>query len=145
MATTSKSNIWAQVEAVLVSSKVKVSVIDELKCILAPKSGGSGISNPSHEVDGVMMHYCRFHQRFEAECDMVMSMGKSKGYCKASISKWNKMSSDIKKLESNAIGFMTRDDSDKAKELSLQANEMKAKLNLPESYDYDQDWANFNA
>lgn len=143
MATISKSNVWAQVEAILTSNKVKANVVEELKAILAPKSGGS-VSNPSYEQDGVMMHYCRFHRQYEAECDMVMSVGKSKGYCKASISLWNKTNAQIKKLEAQAVGELTRDNIEKAKELSNEAKALGERLNDPEFYNYDKDWAIFN-
>lgn len=144
MATVSKSNVWAQVEAILTSNKVKANVVEELKTILAPKSGGS-VSNPSYEQDGVMMHYCRFHRQYEAECDMVMSMGKSKGYCKASISKWNKTNAQIKRLEAQAVGELTRDNIEAAKDLSNEAKVLGEQLNNPEFYNLEDDWANFNA
>lgn len=144
MATTSKSNVWAQVEAILTSNKVKANVIDELKNILAPKSGGISL-NPSKEIDGVMHHFCRFHQAYEAECNMVMSQGKSKGYCKAAISKWNKTNAQIKRIESSAVGAICKGDFELAKQLGEEANELKSKLNEPSEYNIDEDWANFNA
>ena len=144
MATVSKSNVWAQVEAILTSNKVKAKVIDELKNILAPKSGGTSL-NPSKEIDGVMHHYCRFHQAYEAESDMVMSQGKSKGYCKAAISKWNKTNASIKRMESEAVGAMCKSEFDRAKALSEEISLMKARLNDPSDYNIDDDWANFNA
>ena len=144
MATVSKSNVWAQVEAILTSNKVKANVIDELKNILAPKSGGTSL-NPSKEIDGVMHHFCRFHQAYEAECDMVMSQGKSKGYCKAAISKWNKTNASIKRMESEAVGAMCKSDFDRAKALSEEISLMKARLNEPGEYNIADDWANFNA
>ena len=144
MATVSKYNVWAQVEAILTSNKVKANVIDELKNILAPKSGGN-ISNPSKEIDGVMHHFCRFHQAYEAECDMVMSQGKSKGYCKAAISKWNKTNASIKRMESEAVGAMCKSEFDRAKALSEEVSLMKARLNEPSEYDMADDWANFNS
>lgn len=143
MATTSKSNVWAQVEAILAYHKVKTIVVDELKSILAPKTGGS-VSNPSYVQDGITMHYCRFHKQFEAEQDMVMSVGKSKGYCKASISLWNKTNAQIKRLEASAVGELTRDNIDKAKELSNEAKALGERLNDPEFYSYVKDWAIFN-
>jgi len=76
---------------------------------------------------------------------MVMSVGKSKGYCKASISLWNKTNAQIKKLEAQAVGELTRDNIDKAKELSNEAKALGEKLNAPEFYNYEDDWANFNA
>ena len=144
MATVSKSNVWAQVEAILTSNKVKASVIEELKEILAPKAGGGISLNPSKEIDGVMHHFCRFHQNYYAESDMVMSQGKSKGYCKAAISKWNKINAQIKKTESSAVGAICKGDFELAKKLSDEANELKAKLNDPKSYDAEADWKAFN-
>lgn len=75
---------------------------------------------------------------------MVMSVGKSKGYCKASISLWNKTNAQIKKLEASAVGELTRDNIDKAKELSNEAKALGKRLNDPEFYNYDKDWAIFN-
>ena len=144
MATVSKSNVWAQVEAILTANKVKANVIDELKNILAPKSGGTSL-NPPKEIDGVMHHFCRFHQAYEAECDMVMSQGKSKGYCKAAISKWNKTNASIKRMESEAVGAMCKSEFERAKALSEEISLMKARLNDPSEYNIVEDWANFNA
>lgn len=144
MATASKSNVWAQVEAILTSNKVKASVIEELKGILAPKAGGGVSLNPSKEIDGVMHHFCRFHQTYYAESDMVMSGGKSKGYCKAAISKWNKINAQIKKTESNAVGAICKGDFELAKQLSDEANALKLTLNDPKSYDAEADWKAFN-
>lgn len=139
-----KASTWAQVEAILTSNKVKAAVVEELKAILAPKSVGS-VSNPSYEQDGVMMHYCRFHQRYEEEHNMVMSLGKSKGYCKAAISKWNKTNGQIKRIESSAVGAICKGDMEAAKRLSDEASLLKARLNEPSFYNIDEDWANFNA
>lgn len=144
MATVSKSNVWAQVEAILTSNKVKANVIEELKSILAPKAGGGVSLNPSKEIDGVMHHFCRFHQAYYAESDMVMSGGKSKGYCRAAISKWNKTNMQIKRIESNAVGAICKGDFDLAKKLGDEANELKAKLNDPSFYDAEADWKAFN-
>ena len=144
MATVSKSNVWSQVEATLLANKVKTNVIEELKSILAPKSGGN-ISNPPKEIDGVLHYFCRFHQAYEAESAMVMSQGKSKGYCKAAISKWNKTNASIKRMESEAVGAMCKSEFERAKALSEEISELKTKLNDPSEYNIDEDWANFNA
>ena len=125
-----------------------MSIIDDN---LKPKSGG-GTTNPpklvfpegEDSIDGVMNHYCRFHNQYEPEENMVMSKGKSKGYCRASISKWNKTNSEIKKLQATASELMEDDDFAAAKEVVLMAKELKANLNNPEFYDFEADWANFN-
>ena len=145
MANVSKSNVWAQVEAILTTNKVKASVIEELKEILAPKAGGGVSLNPPKIIDGVMHYFCRFHQTYYAESDMVMSVGKSKGYCKAAISRWNKTNAQIKKIESNAVGAICKGDFELAKKLGDEANELKFKLNEPSFYDAEADWKAFNA
>ncbi len=122
--------------------KEKLSIIIDTN--LKPKSGGS-LTNPPKEIDGVMHYYCRFHQRYEPQDDMVMSKGKSKGYCKASISKWNKTNSQIKKLDSQAVDAMASGDFEKAQTIAQEAKELKDTLNAPEAYDYDTDWANFRS
>lgn len=144
MANVSKSNVWAQVEAILTANKVKASVVEELKEILAPKAGGGVGLNPMKVIDGVNHYYCRFHQTYYAESDMVMSQGKSKGYCKAAISKWNKINAQIKKTESNAVGAICKGDLELAKTLSGEANALKLTLNDPKSYDAEADWKAFN-
>ena len=138
----SKSDIWARVEETLVAHKVKTHIIEELKEILAPKSGGA--VNPPKEVDGVMHHFCRFHQAYEPEHNMVMSNNKSKGYCRAAISKWNKVNQKIKRIEAEAVGALCKGELDLAKQLSEEVAELKARLNDPNQYSLEGDWRAFN-
>lgn len=116
------------------------AIIDQY---LQPKNN-AGI-NPPKEIDGVMHYYCRFHQRYEAEDAMVMSAGKSKGYCRASISVWNKNNATIKKLNKEAVDAMSAGDFELAQQLANEAQELSAKLNDVASFDYEADWATFNA
>lgn len=153
MAKENKTQQWItiqkQVLDLLDVSKVKDNFKSELMALLeanlAPKAGGGVSTNPSKLIDGVMHHYCRFHQRYEAETNMVMSQGKSKGYCKASISLWNKTNSEIKKLDSQAVDAMSTGDFDSAQEIAKKAKVLKDSFNNPDFYDYDRDWASFNA
>ena len=73
-----------------------------------------------------------------------MSQGKPKGYCKASYSKWNKTNAQIKKLNNEVVELIATDVKQaeaKAKEVA----ELKAKLNSPSFYNYDEDHKAFNA
>jgi len=124
------------------SKAFKEKLSNILDTNLRPKSGGNTM-NPPKEIDGVMHYYCRFHQRYELQDDMVMSKDKSKGYCKASISKWNKINSQIKKLDSQAVDAMANGDFESAQAIAQEAKELKESLNNPETYNYDEDWANF--
>jgi len=124
------------------SKAFKEKLSNILDTNLRPKSGGNAM-NPPKEIDGIMHYYCRFHQRYEPQEDMVISKDKSKGYCKASISKWNKINSQIKKLDSKAVEAMANGDFEKAQELAKEAKALKGSLNNPETYDYEQDWLVF--
>ena len=142
-----KLEVWNSVQSILqaqIGKKLTSEVVAQIEDLLAPKSGGGVSINPPKMIDDVMHYWCRFHERYEADVDMVMSQGKSKGYCKASISKWNKVNSQIKKLESQAVGAIVNDKLEEAQKLSQEAKALKETLNLPASYDYDLDWKMFN-
>lgn len=138
----SKSNVWVQVQELLVANKAKPALIEALEAILAPKQGG-GSTNPPKEIDGVMHYYCRFHQTYEPEINMVMSVGKSKGYCKASISVWNKRNATIKKLEAEISELVILGDIEQARECSSELQIAKKELNEPSTYNLENDWAEF--
>lgn len=139
----SKSNVWAQVQELLIANKAKPALIEALEAILAPKQGG-GSTNPPKEIDGVMHYYCRFHQVYEPETNMVMSAGKSKGYCKASISVWNKRNTAIKKLEAEISELVVLGDFEQAKQCSEELKIAKKELNEPSTYNLEADWAEFS-
>lgn len=124
------------------SKKFSEELLQIIETNLRP-TGKSSI-NPPKEIDGVLNYFCRFHQRYELAENMVISNGKSKGYCKAGISKWNKTNSTIKKLESQAVTKMTERDFDKAQKLAEEAQVLKELLNDPKAFNFDEDWSIFN-
>lgn len=136
----SKQTIWDEVQTVLnAQAKLPKGLQEALELILKPKSGG-GSTNEPKMIDGVMHYYCRFHQEYEAEEKMVMSAGKSKGYCKASISVWNKRNSALKRKEAEISELVMAGDFEQAKECSTELQAMKAELNDPKTYDIVADW-----
>lgn len=140
-----KTNTWNEVETILdAQAKLPKGLREALELILKPKTSG-GSSNPSKVIDGITYHYCRFHQDYEQETNMVMSSGKSKGYCKASISVWNKRNSALKKKEAEISELVMLGDFEQAKECSEELQLMKTNLNSPSTYDIINDWANFNS
>lgn len=147
MWTTIQSQVAELLETNKVSKKFSEALMEVLESNIAPKSGGgSSINPPILNDDGTIKEaYCRFHQRYEPAENMVISKGKSKGYCKASISLWNKTNSEIKKLDSQAVEAMSAGDFEKAQEIAKKSKELKDNYNKPEFYDYDRDWANFSA
>lgn len=153
MATQNKSQLHSvvisKVEQFCSDNKISVNKTNELlhliSSLLAPKTGGSTTQHPSYVEDNITYHYCRFHQQYEAEADMVMTQGKSKGYCKASISIWNKRNSAIKAKEAMIATLIINSDIDSAKAISIELQDLKANLNEPSTYDYDSDWNAFRA
>lgn len=141
----SKSTQWNEVQELLnAQAKLPKGLYEALEAILAPKTNGGAI-NPPKLIDGVMHYYCRFHQAYEAEENMVLSGGKSKGYCKASISVWNKRNSAIKKLEAEISELVMAGDFTQAQECTIELKEMKEGLNDPKTYDIVVDWNVFNS
>jgi len=139
----SKQKIWAEVqELLLTQAKLPKGFKEALELILKPKAG-SGVQNAPREIDGIMYYYCRFHQEYEPQENMVMSAGKSKGYCKASISIWNKRNSNIKKQEAEISELVMAGDFEQAQECSIELQAMKAELNNPETYSLEGDWVGF--
>ncbi len=144
------SNVTDAVRAFLEANKIAQGKQDGLLAILddhlKPKNGGGAIHPPKLDEDGEIVEaYCRFHERYEAIGDMVVSRGKSKGYCKASISIWNRNNKKIKDLQAKSSDALEKDDLEEAKKASQEARELKTKLNSSESFDYDNDWKAFNA
>ena len=147
-----KTQIWEEVQKLLttnqtkeVANKKEVLLYNALELLLAPKSGGNNTLNPPKEIEGIMHYYCRFHAQYEPQESMVMSQDKSKGYCKASISIWNKTNSSIKKLDSQMSELVSKGEFEKAQEIALESKALKTSLNDPKSYDFDEDWKVFNS
>ena len=149
----SKKETWNNVKVAVqdlletqpkLSNKFKDSLWDILTSNLEPK-GSTSLYPPKLDDEGnIVESWCRFHKRYEVIEDMVISKGKPKGYCRASISKWNKTNSNIKKLDSEAVEAMSEGNFEEAQEIALKSKELKGLLNSPDYYDYDEDWANFN-
>jgi len=145
------TNVQEQVMNLLEGAKVSKKFSEELMNLLetniAPKSGGGNMMNPPKlDEDGnIVEAYCRFHQRYEIVSNMVISNNKSKGYCKASISLWNKTNSKIKSLESTVSKLVSEGSFEEAQVVAKESVELKESFNKPEFYDYDRDLEAFNA
>jgi len=140
-----KTNQWIEVQKLLEDNKASKALKEALELLLAPKSGGSSANPPKVDKDGnITEAYCRYHERYEKVENMVMSQGKSKGYCKASISLWNKINSDIKKLNNLVSEAVGQGDIELAQKHSKEVTALKAKHNDVKTYDFDRDWKTFN-
>jgi len=141
-----KTQTWAEVSKLLEESKASKALKEALELLLAPKSGSTSANPPKLDKDGnVVEAWCRFHECYEPVANMVMTKGKSKGYCKASISVWNKMNARIKSCNAQVTYFVEHGDMDKAQEMAKEAKELKEALNAPSTYNFKEDWALFNS
>ena len=140
-----KTQTWAEAHKLLVASKASKALVEAMELLLAPKSSASVANPPKLDEKGnITEAWCRFHERYEKVEAMVMSQGKSKGYCKASISLWNKTNSNIKQLNDKAVCAMSEGQMEDAQKHAKESEALKAKFNNPEFYDYDRDWKEFN-
>jgi len=150
----SKTKLWdkisSEVSELLTNSKVSKKFSEELLTLLetnlAPKSGGGSSAYPAilNEDGTIKEAYCRYHQLYYPADKMVISNGKSKGYCKAAIAKWNKARRVIKSLEAEAVEAMAEGNFDEAQAKSKEVVGLKASCLKSEYYDIEQDWVDFN-
>ena len=137
-----KAEVAKALEESKASKKASEAVLAVIDGHLMPKTSEA---MPPKEIDGKMYYYCRFHQKYEAEAKMVMSNGKSKGYCKASIAIWNRINRRIKAINSELIKAIRVDkDNEAATKLANEQDKLQKLLNAASTYDYDRDWAIFN-
>lgn len=107
----------------------------EIDKLLAPKSGGGVVQNPSIEQDGVTYHYCRYTGYYIPESDMVMSSGKSKGYSKKAIAKWTKAGKEAQLLNEQAMKLLLSGETVEGTNKASEAEELKLLRNKVEYYD----------
>ena len=55
-----KTELWSQVQEILVANKAKQTLIDALEAILKPKTGGGVVQFPMITKNGINYHYCRY-------------------------------------------------------------------------------------
>jgi hypothetical protein len=142
----SKTELWAQALEVLEANKAPKKLIAALEVIYAPKAGGGTSQNPPklNEAGEIVEAYCKFHKCYEPVENMVMSGGKSKGYCRAGLAAWNKLNNEVKALNNLSVKLLGEDDFDGAKDAAKRAKEAKEAI-AEHEYDLEKDWEAFNA
>ena len=117
-------------------TKTNVSALmAELLEKYTPKAGGGQVQNPSYiNDDGITMHYCRYLTIYRPEDEMVMSLGKSKGYSKIAISRWTKAGKDAKVLQESALKELLAGNIVEGQDFNSQAEELLLLRNKPEFY-----------
>ena len=137
-----RAEVAKVLEGAKASRKVSEAVLAIIDSYLQPKTSEV---MPPKVIDGKTYYYCRFHQKYEAEEAMVLSNGKSKGYCKASIAIWNRINRRIKAINSELIAALRiKQDNVLATKLADEQAKLQEMLNNPTTYNYERDWNIFN-
>ena len=141
-----KTEMWTKVQELIEQDEgMSPATKEALEQLLKPKKGGGGSKHPSYEEDGMTYHWCRLHQRYEPEENMVLDKnGKSKGYCKAINSETSRRRRKITELQLKIADLDEEKDYQEIMALLKEIKAIKASLTDPTTFDYDQDWANYN-
>ena len=130
-----KTEIWNEVQEVLVANKAKQALIDALEALLKPKSGGGVVQYPMKTIDDKNYHYCRYAAIYVVEDEIVLSNGKSKGYSKKAIAKWTKLGKEAQKLNEDAMKLLLANDIENGQKIAQEAEELKNKRNYSSMYE----------
>jgi hypothetical protein len=108
-----KTELWNEVQSLLVTHKAKAALISSLEALLAPKQGGSTIINPPRlNEDGEIVEvYCQWHKQYEPVEDFATSSKSKTGVhyeCKVASKEWQKYAKEIKTKEDEIKGLLNK-------------------------------------
>lgn len=84
-----------------------------------------------------VMRFCKYHQRYEVENDMIAK----KSYCKACNFISNQRRAEVKRLENELLRLIqTSADNEKISELANVIKDKKENMHNSETYDYERDY-----
>lgn len=129
-----KTELWNEVQEVLVANKAKQALFDALEALLKPKSGGGITQNPMQTINGVNYHYCRYADIYVIESEIVMSNGKSKGYSKKAIAEWTRLGKEVQNLNAKAMAKLLDGDTTEGAKIATDAEALKLARNTPDLY-----------
>lgn len=90
------------------------------------------------EKENCVMRFCKYHNRYERESDMIAK----KSYCKVASFISNQRRNEVKKLENELLSLIANNaNSDEIAKLANDIKEKKEKMHAPETYDYERDYA----
>lgn len=141
-----KTKIREAIEEVFAAHKSS-KLTEEIRASLMATFEGT-VTRSEHppvlDEEGNMIEaWCKFHKRYEPIENIVLSKGKSKGYCRAGLSEWNRRMRLAKKYDASAIEFLTTGDVESATEFATKATDERALAADYDTYDFDTDWSNF--
>lgn len=88
------------------------------------------------EKENCVMRFCKYHQRFERDDEMIAK----KSYCKAASFISNQRRNEIKRLENELLSLIeTNAETEKISDLASVIKNKKEKMHDANTYDYDKD------
>lgn len=126
------------VESAKLSKSAKSEFDELLKELTTRKAREVKHADYFDEKENCVMRFCKYHNRYERESDMIAK----KSYCKVASFISNQRRNEVKKLENELLNLIeTNADSEKISELANIIKEKKANMHNSETYDYDRDYA----
>ena len=136
----SKSELVSKLNQIVESAKLSKNAKSEfdelLKELSTRKAREVKHQDYFDEKEQCLMRYCKYHQRFERDDEMI----NKKSYCKAASFISNQRRNEVKKLENELLNLIqTNADSEKISDLASIIKDKKEKMHDASTYDYDKD------
>ena len=137
----SKSELVSKLNQIVESAKLSKNAKSEfdelLKELTQRKAREVKHQDYFDEKEQCLMRYCKYHQRFERDDEMIAK----KNYCRVASFISNQRRNEVKKLENELLSLIeTNAETEKISELANIIKEKKANMHAPETYDYDKDY-----
>lgn len=137
----SKVELVEKLNQIVESAKLSKSAKSEFDNLLQELTQRKAreIKNPDFYSDEnqCVMRFCKYHQRYEKETDMIAK----KSYCKVASFISNQRRAEVKRLENELLSLIqTSADASEISKLADIIKDKKEKMHDPATYDYDRDY-----
>lgn len=136
----SKSELVSKLNQIVESAKLSKSAKSEFDNLLQElttrKAREVKHADYFDENQNCVMRYCKYHQRFERDDEMIAK----KSYCRAASFISNQRRNKVKRLENELLSLIqTSADASEIAKLADVIKEKKQNMHAPETYDYERD------
>lgn len=136
----SKNELVEKLNAIVESAKLSKTVKSEFDALLTElttrKNREVKHADYFDENQNCVMRYCKYHQRFERDDEMIAK----KSYCRVASFISNQRRNEVKKLENELLSLISSNaDNEKISALAEIIKNKKASMHAPETYDYEKD------
>ena len=137
----SKNELVEKLNAIVESAKLSKTVKSEFDSLLQElttrKAREIKHADYFDEKEQCIMRFCKYHQKYERESDMIAK----KSYCKVASFISNQRRAEVKKLENSLLDLIqTNADASEISALAETIKEKKQNMHNPETYNYESDY-----